>query len=391
MQHTEIHKSRNFLWSLLMAANSLVLAAWPTLARSDRKIRPPASAQEITGSVHKYDEVLPKCSPDGRWLAFEYHETNDPNYPRVGIMDLSQHSHPWSPVLEGKPGWHLYAGDFSWSPDSRWLALITDYPKGSKSFWADSDIQVVKVNIKTHEVVRLTNFSPNTSFGPTTAWLRSGTIVFVGDDLNIYGVSEKGGNVRKLFDVPGDKCDGVTNTFAVSPDEQRIAFEKDSGNDGQIAECNALWVGDLRTGNLRRLPTTGLRPLSPFWLDDDTILFSGIDIDGGKWLPVGIYSASLTAAKVMRILDGLYLTPFICDSGKTLYFSWGPNLEAKTPSGDAWPTFNDFAGFHIWRIPLRDVLQQHRGEEHSGLSETVAPKTGNLHLQIPIPATTKKQ
>jgi hypothetical protein len=65
-------------------------------------------------------------------------------------------------------------------------------------------------------------------------------------------------------------------------------------------------------------------------------------------------------------------------------------MEAKTPSGDAWPTLNDFSGFRIWRVPLGDLLQR-SGEEHSGLNETVDPKTGNVHLQIPIPATTKKQ
>lgn len=337
----------------LIVASSLGLALiqGPQIV-SDQKASPPASAQEVTGAVHKYDEVLPKCSPDGRWLAFEFHEASDPSYPHVGIMDLTQDSHPWHPLLEVKPERHLYAGDFSWSPDSRWLAMITDYPKGSKSFWSDSDIQVVKVNIYTHEVVRLTNFPVNTSFGPTTAWSRSGMIIFAGVDQNIYGVSEKGGNVRKLINVPKDKCGGITNTLVVSPNEQTIVFAMDWEGDSQIEKCNALWIGDLRTGNLRRVPTTGLHPLSPFWLDENTIFFSGINIDGGKWLPVGIYTISLSAGKVTRVLDGLYLTPFVCDSGKALYFSWGPNLEAKTPTGDPWPTFNDLAGFHIWRVPL---------------------------------------
>ena len=377
------------MYRLIVAISlGLALIQAPKLA-GDQKVSPPASAQEVTGAVHKYDEVLPKCSPDGRWLAFEFHEATDPSYPHVGIMDLAQDAHPWHPLLEVKPGRHLYAGDFSWSPDSRWLALITDYPEGSNGFWEDSDPQVVKVNIKTHEVVRLTNFSDNTSFGPTTAWLRSGMIIFAGEDQNIYGVSEKGGNVRKLINVPTDKCGGITNTLAVSPDEQQIAFAMDWEGDSQIEECNALWIGDLSTGNLRRVPTTGLHPLSPFWLDENTIFFSGINIDGGKWLPVGIYSISLSAGKVTRVLDGLYLTPFVCDSGKMLYFSWGPKLEAKTPSGDAWPTFNDFSGFRIWKVPLSDVLQQRGNEQHSGVAQTVDPKTGNINLTLPVPASSK--
>lgn len=159
----------------------------------------------------------------------------------------------------------------------------------------------------------------------------------------------------------------------------------DADGDEQIAECNALWIADLPAGNLRRVPTTGLHSLSPFWLDNDTILFSGEK--GNK--PVGIYKLSLSTGNLTRLLEGHYLTPFVCDSGKMLYFSWGPSLQAKTPRGDPWPTFNDFFGFRIWRVPLGDVLAG--AEEHSEVNETVDPKTGNLHLEIPIPASTKKQ
>jgi Tol biopolymer transport system component len=372
----------------LIVAISLGLALIQAVKLAgDQKASPPASAQEVTGAVQKYDELLPKCSPDGRWLAFEYHETSDPNYPRVGIMDLSQDSHPWHPLLEAKPGRHLYAGDFSWSPDSQWLALWTDYPEGRKSFWSDGDVRLARVNVRTHEVVRLTDALPEGArVGPTTAWLRSGTIVFSGlTDDNIYGVSQRGGKPRKIATAPKDKCGGGTNTLAVSPDERRIAFAIDADGDGQIAECNALWIAAVPTGNLRRVPTTGLHPLSPFWLDKDTILFSG-EKDNK---PVGIYKLSLITGNLTRLLEGHYLTPFVCDSDRKLYFSWGPMLEAKTPSGDAWPTFNDFSGFHIWKVPLADVLRQH--EEHSEVTETVDPKTGNIHLQIPIPAPTKKQ
>ena len=324
---------------------------------SGRESGPPVGAQRVTGGFHTYAEVFAACSPDGRWLAFEYNELNDPDLPRVGMLRLAHGSHLWHPLLKGKPGRHLYVGDFSWSPDSRWLALITDYPEGTKSFWSDFSLQVVKVNIETGEVVRLTNFPPNTLLGPTTAWLRSGTLVFTGADENIYGVSEKGGNPRKLVSVPTDKCGFVTNTLAVSPDEQKIIFEKDSSDESQTTECNALWIGDLRTGNLRRVPTTGLRPLNPFWLDEDTVLFSGIDVEGGKWLPSGIYRVSPKTGEVNPVLKGLYDSPFVCDSGKTLYFAWGPSAQTEKPAKDARPTFNGFSGFHIWRIPLRDVLQ----------------------------------
>ncbi len=348
---------------------SLSLALWQSGFSSDQKAGPPASAQEVTGIVHTDDQVGPACSPDGRWLAFEYHEPGDLNSPQVGILDLRQDAHTWGPLLEGKGEGHLYVGDFSWSPDSRWLAVITDYPKGRNSVWSESNRELAKVNVYTHEVVKLTHLPPNTYFGPTTAWLRSGNIVFIGDDQNIYGVSERGGNVRKLLTTPTDKCDGVTNTLAVSPDEQSIAFAMEVDSDKQIADCKALWIGDLRTGNLRSVPTGGVHPLSPFWLDGNAILFSGMNVDGGKWLPVGLYQVLLGSAKVTRLLDGLYLTPHVCESGNTLYFSWSPSAKTEAQAKDGRPRLNDVAGFHIWRIPLRDVLQQTNDGERPGASK----------------------
>lgn len=313
----------------------------------------------------------------GRWLAFEYNELNDPDFPKVGIMRLGHGSHAWRPILKGKPGRHLYVGDFSWSPDSRWLALMTDYPDGTQGTesWLDLNPQVVKLNVDTGELVRLTDFPARTILGPATAWLRSGLIVFTGPDGNIYGVPENGGDPRKLIDVPEDKCGGVTNTLASSPDEQRIVFEKDSGDESQTTECNALWIGDLKTKALRRLPTTGLRPLNPFWLDEDTVLFSGIDVEGGKWSPAGIYRISLGTGEVSPVLKGLYGSPFVCDSGKTLYFSWGPKLRTKSTSRGGFNS-NDHYDFHIWKIPLRDVMDQ---------------KIGNGLLKVPGRASDKSK
>jgi len=333
---------------------------------SDRMPGPPISAQRVTGGFHTYADVFAACSPDERWLAFEYNELNEPDFPRVGIMRLGHGFRAWHPILKGKPGRHLYVGDFSWSPDSRWLALITDYPEGAKDLWTESNLQLVKMNVDTGEVVRLTNFSHGASFGPTTAWLRSGLIVFAGQDGNIYGVPENGGDPRKLIDVPGDKCGGETNTLTVSSDEQKVIFEKDSGDESQATECNALWIGDLKTRELRRLPTTGLRPLNPFWLGEDTILFSGIDVEAGRWVPAGIYRVSPRTGEVNPVLRGFYDSPFVCDSGKTLYFSWGPSPQTEKHAKDARSTFNGFSGFHVWRVPLRDVIRQTNDGERLG-------------------------
>jgi WD40-like Beta Propeller Repeat len=311
----------------------------------------PANSEAAISEVKMFDEVLPACSPDGRWLAFEYHEAGAPIYPHIGIADLKERSRTLRPLLEERPASHLYAGDFSWSPDSHWVALVTDYPSGRKSFWADTSIQIVKVNIYTHEVVTLSDFPVNTHFGPTIAWLRSGLVVFSGADENIYAMPETGRKPRKLISVPTDQCLGGTNTLAVSPNGRRIAFAMDAGSEEQTEKCNALWIGELNTGRVTRVPTPNLHPLSPNWLDDDTILFSGESDDE----PVGIYRVSLTSEKVVLLLKGQFMTPFVCASTRDLCFSWraAQTQLDKASEGHNWPLY----GYHIWKVPLRDVLR----------------------------------
>lgn len=336
----------------------VVFVALQSAVSARQRVRPPGAAQTVTGSTKNYDELMPRCSPNGRWLAFEYHELGDPNYAQVGIMRLGAGTNSWRPLLKRKRGQQGFSAEFSWSPDSQWLAVITDHSKDGTGP-PNSDRQLVKVNVFTNQIVRLTNFPLYTVFGGATAWLRSGIIVFGGSDQNIYGISQDGGSPQKLFHVPIQKCGRGTNTFAVSPNGERIALAMDPGDEDQVDECNALWIGDLRTGNLRRVPTTGLAALTPFWLDDDTILFSGVEIDirAGKWLPRGIYRLSLTSGNLVRLLDELCFSPFVCDSGKTLYFSWGPKLGTKPRTADNTPILNVFYGFHIWKVPLRDVLR----------------------------------
>jgi len=97
-------------------------AAWVVLlgvallsgARPDSKAGLPPNAQEVTGDVHQYAEALPECSPDRRWLAFEYNRMSDPDFPYVGIMRLGQDHRSWHTLLKPRPGEHMFVGDFSW-------------------------------------------------------------------------------------------------------------------------------------------------------------------------------------------------------------------------------------------------------------------------------------
>lgn len=311
----------------------------------------PASAEQVTGSSNKGYEVLPACSPDGLWLAFEYTENTDPRDPHVGILRLDR-SGSWRPVISPQPGHYLFVGDLSWSPDSRWLAVITDYPNGRESAWSDSNLQVAKINIYTQEVVRLTNFPVGTTLGPTTAWMRSNLIVFPGPSGDIYGISPSGGKSRKLVNVPKKRCHAGTNTLAAAPDTERVAFVMDAKDDNEVGECSALWVSNIRKGNLQRIATKGLRPLSPFWLNRDTILFAGRNANDD---PIGIYSVSLSTKKIVPLLEGAYLTPTVCGS-TTLYFSWRLANGDPKRTDEVLSVPSDLYGFHIWKVPLRDVL-----------------------------------
>ena len=97
---------------ILIVAQGLLLTLASQLLGNQNAGGPPR-AQEVSGHVQMYDEVLTACSPDGHWLDFEYHELSDPDYPHVGIMDLTKESHPWRPLLKGKLGRHLLAGDIA--------------------------------------------------------------------------------------------------------------------------------------------------------------------------------------------------------------------------------------------------------------------------------------
>ncbi len=176
-------------------------------------------------------------------------------------------------------------------------------------------------------------------------------------------VSTKGGKVRKLVSLPRQQCGDNVSTFAISQDERRIAFAIEPASENESDGCTALWVANLTTGAVHAILTPSLYPVTPFWLNANTILFSGMDKEEN---PLGIYELSLPSGAVTPIVKGLYLSPFVCDSGRTLYFAWAPKLAGKDFVWHYLHLGNPFYGFHIWRVPLHDVLQQRTRKAVSG-------------------------
>jgi hypothetical protein len=303
---------------------------------------------------------MAECSPDGRWLAFEYHESSTPLAPRIGIVRRNRGIASWHPLLEDKEV--DYLGDFSWSPDSRWLAAIEQDRSNSDFGDFHSDLQVVKVSVDTGRMIKLTHLPPGSAIGAGTAWLRSGLIIFPGSlpDGGIYGVPANGGDVQKLVNLPTQKCGEDADTLAASPDGQRIAFWIAPGVGKEKDACQALWVADPGTGTVREVRTTGLYPVTPFWLNADAILFATMAEDE---TPLGIYQISLPSGAVTPVVTGLYMSPFVCDSGRTLYFAWVPKLSDKEYVLDDFHIGNFFYGFHIWRVPLGNLLRQHKSDQ----------------------------
>src|SRR5713226_9298495 len=69
-----------------------------------------------------------------------------------------------------------------------------------------------------------------------------------------------------------------------------------------------------------------------------------------------------------------------------------PAKDKQAEYGSIYPMEADFLRAKLTRqqvAALKELLQQYSGDEHSGTSETVNPKDGSSHVQIPVVASSK--
>lgn len=95
-------------------------------------------------------EIGPRCSPDGRSLAFESVSLNHPEAIQLWIMPVDGKFSNATLVMGYQKGKDY--GEFSWSPDSAWLSFI-EGTEGRDRVISD---QVSRVDPSTKQVMRLT-------------------------------------------------------------------------------------------------------------------------------------------------------------------------------------------------------------------------------------------
>lgn len=289
-----------------------------------------AGTEQITfGPV---GDIEPNVSPDGRWLAFQHFVANQPGLVQIWIMELSKGFRSARRLVCNFD----YAGEMSWSPDSKWISFIT---RGNEP--GRSTDQIYKINITTNETVRITNFPEGTVIGDSTTWSTSGLIGFARDGI-IYCVPPAGGKEVQVLDTRTILSDREPYSIRFSPDGKMLLFSVENTEQDQ----SSIWVADLESKSVRRL-TDHYLDLSPTWIDEGHVLF--MRMEKKKWAEVEALSLSTGNLKQLTSKH-IDFTPSTDPSGNVLYFSRKGKVPKNLEKGDF------FAGYHIWRMPIPGKL-----------------------------------
>lgn len=279
-------------------------------------------------------EIEPNISPDGRWLAFQYYSKNELRSTQIWIMEISQgfaSARRLAPQLD-------YAGEMSWSPDSKWISFISQGTEPSRN-----PSQIYKVNVATNEIVQLTGFPGGTVIGDSTTWSTNGLIGFEKDGI-IYCVRHAGDKEVQLLDTRAALSNKHPSYLRFSPDGKMLVFSVENAEQDQ----SSIWLADLEANSVRQL--TGLHfDLFPAWIDEGRILFTRQNKN--RWSEVE--ALSLRTGNLYRITSKhVDSTPSTDPSGNVLYFSRKGQVPKQLQNADF------LVGFHIWRMPITRKLLQ---------------------------------
>jgi TolB protein len=286
------------------------------LARADGK-----SWRRLTRPPVLVSDGEPTWSPDGRHVAFvRIDDRTDPGKQRIRVVDVDGGAaHPIGPNFADEPDWspdgrrvafttasgcsialmradgtavrmiplpHLCAGAATWSPDGRRLAFAAG-PRGNEP------VSLFVVRPDGTGLHRLT-FGPGNAGSPS--WSASGRIAFtLTSPKGIYSIRPDGHGLRRMSRLERGSFD---DSPSWSPNGRTLVFARESGSvygelrvvgvDGTHARPFApaqplespavsprgttiayvdprflrdrLAVLDLRSGRIRRLPTSGSEP-----------------------------------------------------------------------------------------------------------------------------------
>ncbi len=159
-------------------------------------------AKQITDG--DYDDGSPEWSPDSRWIAFVSNRSDDPEEKpyEVDIWLVS----PEGGALTKVPTPVGYKGNLSWSPNGQWIAYIGRESKDDP--WVPRNDKVWVVNPETHEVRCLTETLDRDVGNVTLSDMRE---AFAGGDRPIWDAAS-----QRLFFTVSDR--GNCHLYSVGVD-----------------------------------------------------------------------------------------------------------------------------------------------------------------------------
>jgi Tol biopolymer transport system component len=285
--------------------------------------RPATAAEQLTfGTV---GESEPNVAPDGRWLAYQYFSEKNPHEPRIGILDTLTGFQSARPLVDQ----HGYAGEMSWSPDSKYLSFIS-----VEETAGNSTEQIYRVNVVTKEIVRVSTFPRGTLIGDSTSWSKGGVIGFE-QDGRIYGIDVNSGKDVELLDTRAALGSRRPSNIRFSPDGKTLLFSVEAKQGG-----SEIWMADLQSKLFQRL-TSSHFDLFATWYDDHHIAFSRETRSGNS----SICILDLGNGKIYRLTHGYVDFVSSADSSRNiLYFSRKGRISNRSDGR----TF--FSGFHVWQM-----------------------------------------
>jgi Tol biopolymer transport system component len=292
--------------------------------------------QQITFGT--FAELAPTVSPDNGWLAFEYFDGERSGI-QLWVMPTDGPFSSARPIVNDSK----YHAGISWSPDSAWIAYVTNEPESASSLTIS---RIEKTNIHTHQTVRLTQFPKGMAPGDYTSWSKNGQIAFELDN-QLYALNDSGGEAYALMEL-GKSFPIISPAAPItwSPDAMRIAF---LAQDSNSRDSVNLWIADPVHADLTPV-LTNEHICCISWPYPDRLLVSRFfgDQDIGIWL------LSLHDRKFQRLTAGPVDMAGTLDTNRDiLFFNHSEALDVSFERA----TFM-VARMHIWSKSVRELLKR---------------------------------